>query len=103
AAYPGEQNMSQTNAPYLVGNIKPVIVRNETLRNQSQWVKPTPEEIAFVLSQAAIHWKDLPVATGTPDSLVNEWKEGSRPIDYLAWRYICERAGYGRIDHYSDL
>ncbi|MDM2765687.1 MULTISPECIES: hypothetical protein [Citrobacter] len=92
--------MSQTNAAYLVGSVKPVTVRNETLRNQLHWVTPTPEEIAFVLSQAAIQWKDLPALTGTPENRVEGWKAGIRPIDYLAWRYICERAGYGRIDHF---
>ncbi|EMC4401984.1 hypothetical protein [Cronobacter sakazakii] len=75
-----------------------VTIRPETLRNAANWTPPTVEEIEEVLNRARINWSQLAVITGNQESVVTNWKEGKEKISYLAWRYICERAGYGRID-----
>ncbi|EJL7720557.1 hypothetical protein ACNJ8R_004166 [Cronobacter sakazakii] len=88
--------MTQPKQRY--SNAPEVSIRPETLRNAANWTPPTVKEIEEVLNRARINWSQLAVITGNQESVVTNWKEGKEKISYLAWRYICERAGFGRID-----
>ena len=88
--------MSQPKPRY--SNTTEVEIRPETLRNAANWTPPTVDEISEVLNRAGIKWGQLAVITGNAESLVAAGKEGKEHISYMAWRYICESAGYGRID-----
>ena len=79
-------------------NTPEVPIRPETLRNAANWTPPTVEEISEVLNRAGIKWGQLAEMTGNPEAVVVSWKEGKEKISYMAWRYICESAGYGRTD-----
>lgn len=88
--------MSQPKERY--SNEPEVTIRPETLLSAANWTPPTVDEIAEMLNRAGIKWGQLAVMTGNRESVVESWKVGKEQISYLAWRYICERAGYGRID-----
>ncbi|PXW50332.1 hypothetical protein DFO55_1243 [Grimontella sp. AG753] len=90
--------MSQPKERY--SNTPEVIIRPETLRNAEKWTPPTVAEITEGLNRAGIKWGQLAVMTGNPESIVANWKAGKEQITYMAWRYICESAGYGRIDRF---
>lgn len=88
--------MSQPNQRY--SNKPEVQIRPETLRNIANWTPPTVDEITEALNRASIKWGQLAIMTGNAESVVACWKEGKEQITYMAWRYICESAGFGRID-----
>lgn len=92
--------MSKPNASYSA--IPAHSVRTETLRNVNTWIAPTPAEISTMLSKTDITWEKLAALTGQPETDVADWHHGRSEINYMAWRFICERAGYGRIDTYQD-
>ncbi|EEC9486142.1 TPA: hypothetical protein PJG65_003753 [Escherichia coli] len=79
-------------------NTPEVEIRPETLRSAANWTPPTIDEISEVLNRAGIKWGQLAVITGNAESVVAGWKEGKGQISYMAWRYVCESAGYGRIE-----
>ncbi|EAB8175164.1 TPA: hypothetical protein O8L94_004598 [Enterobacter kobei] len=79
-------------------NTHEVEIRPETLRSAANWTPPTIDEISEVLNRAGIKWGQLAVITGNAESVVAGWKEGKGQISYMAWRYVCESAGYGRIE-----
>ena len=79
-------------------NTHEVEIRPETLRSAANWTPPTIDEISEVLNRAGIKWGQLAVITGNAESVVAGWKEGKGQISYIAWRYVCESAGYGRIE-----
>ena len=90
--------MSQPKPRY--SNHPEVEIRPETLRNAANWTPPTVEEISEVLNRAGIKWSQLALLTGNPETVVSRWKDGKQSINYMTWRYICEAAGYGRIDQF---
>lgn len=88
--------MSQPNTAYSSLQLPPV--RPESLRSAATWSKPTPEEITSALTRAGIKWDELAAISGHPDMTVAKWHDGSESIEYMTWRFICERAGYGQIE-----
>ena len=88
--------MTQPKPRY--SNTPEVEIRPGTLRNAANWTPPTVDEISEVLNRAGMKWGQLAVITGNAESIVAGWKEGKEHISYMAWCYICESAGYGRID-----
>lgn len=93
--------MTQPNARY--SSTPPVTIRDETLRCAKYWKAPTPEEIGEVLNRAGIKWEELATATNHSEWQVKEWHEGIAEIDYMAWCYVCGRAGYGQIETFDSV
>lgn len=92
--------MSEPNAAF--GSSPVEDVRPETLTSAKNWTVPNPQEISGMLNRARIKWSELPALTNNPSEAVELWEKGLKNIDYMTWRFICERAGYGRIETFNQ-
>lgn len=77
----------------------PAAIRPECFLSYGEgWLRPTPEEIRFLISEIGLSGSQVAKLTGVKESRqVRRWISGDAPISFAAWALIVESAGYGKI------